>query len=95
MKKIFFNGVLQLRNAGVSCQQIHNAIELAIGEGMYGQAQIEAVEITVADEGPDESYKPIWIYVSPDEDEPYFLAAYSSETRHRFQLKPATHSSGK
>lgn len=75
MKKILFNGVLQLRSAGVSCQQIHNAIELAIGEGMYGQAQIEAVEITVADEEPDESYKPIWIYVSPDEDEPYFLAS--------------------
>lgn len=75
MKKIFFNGVLQLRNAGVSCQQIHNAIALAIGERMYGQVQIDAVEITVADEEPDESYKPIWIYVSPNENDPYFLAS--------------------
>ena len=42
---------------------------------MLGVVSIDATEIEIADKEPDASYKPVWIYVSPDEDDPYFLAS--------------------
>ena len=68
MKKIFFSGIVWPTNT-------FEAIELKKALQKFGIVQIDIDEITVANEEPDESYKPIWIYVSPDEDEPYFLAS--------------------
>jgi NADPH-dependent 2,4-dienoyl-CoA reductase/sulfur reductase-like enzyme len=68
MKKIFFNGIVWPINT-------FEAIELKKALQKFGIVQIDIDEITVADEAPDASFKPIWIYVSPVEDDPYFLAS--------------------
>jgi hypothetical protein len=69
MKKIFFSGILWPEEDDLSVQELKKGLE------QFGILQIDIDEITVADEEPDESYRPIWIYVSPDEDDPYFLAS--------------------
>ena len=72
MKKIFFSGIVR-----PFCT--FDTIELKKALKKFGALQIDIDEITVADEEPDESYKPIWIYVSPNDDDPYFLASLEGE----------------
>jgi hypothetical protein len=69
MKKIFFSGILWPEEDDLSVQEFKRGLE------QFGILQLDIDEITVADEEPDDSYKPIWIYVSPNEDDPYFLAS--------------------
>jgi hypothetical protein len=73
MKKIFFSGILYPEDDDLSAQELKSGLE------QFGILQMDIDEITVADEEPDESYKPIWIYVSPNEEDPYFLASLEGE----------------
>lgn len=67
MKKIVFSGIIWPTNT-IEAMELKRALQ------QFGALQLDVDEITVADKAPDAYFKPIWIYVSPDEDDPYFLA---------------------
>jgi len=66
MKKFLFSGVFYPTDE-VSEHQFKKQLKA------MGPIQVDIDEIIIADEGIDDSYLPIWVYVSPDENDPYML----------------------